>query len=341
MTDDILKQKILKTLAYFYIFHRPLTIFEVWKFLFNFSDQTSCTLTEIMETLENLKYEEIIVEKDGFYSLKKEYKIEDLLKERIRKDKIADKKYKKALRIMKILKHIDSIKMAAVCNSLAHNNAAKKSDIDLFIITQKGSIWITRLLTVGLLKVMGLRPSEKNTADKICASFFISEEKMNLEEIRILQEGKLDKEIDIYLIYWISTLVPIYNKNKTYENFIEHNKWIKKNLPNWDIYKVNDERKVISPFYKENFYFFQNNLFLTIFDIILHTPFLLLKFLISEKLARRIQILIMPPELKNLANKDTRVIINNEILKFHSNDRRKQYLKEWKDIACQGQIEIS
>ena len=37
----------------------------------------------------------------------------------------------------------------------------------------------------------------------------------------------------------------------------------------------------------------------------------------------------MPDKLKELAGKDSRVILNNNILKFHSEDNRLKYFNLW------------
>jgi len=46
---------------------------------------------------------------------------------------------------------------------------------------------------------------------------------------------------------------------------------------------------------------------------------------------RKIQILIIGRNLKSLVNLDTKVIVNNEMLKFHDNDRRELFYKKWKE----------
>jgi hypothetical protein len=38
---------------------------------------------------------------------------------------------------------------------------------------------------------------------------------------------------------------------------------------------------------------------------------------------------VMPSKLKEMANKDSRVITSDSILKFHENDRREEYKNKW------------
>ncbi|MFH0972736.1 MAG: hypothetical protein V1768_01930, partial [Patescibacteria group bacterium] len=46
-----------------------------------------------------------------------------------------------------------------------------------------------------------------------------------------------------------------------------------------------------------------------------------------EKCFKKIQLKIMPRQLKEMANKNTKVVINDKILKLHVNDRRDKYRK--------------
>jgi hypothetical protein len=44
-----------------------------------------------------------------------------------------------------------------------------------------------------------------------------------------------------------------------------------------------------------------------------------------EALARRIQKRRFPEVIQNMANRDTRVVVSDAMLKFHDNDRRAEY----------------
>ncbi len=336
--DEIIK-KIIDTLAYFYIFDYPLTSFEVWKFLFqkNNGGDNNVSLFQIEQTLKKLKEKNIIKEKNGFYylstparqtnqnSLNTDKDKHDIIQIRIKRNRIAEEKYKKALKIIKILQYIPTIKMVAICNTLSYNNAKESSDIDLFIITKGKKIWVSRLLAASILKILNLRPKPNNSCNKICASFFVSENNSDLEKIQIIPPSPKGGDgggyiknnplpFDIYLIYWIATLVPIYDKEKTYEKFIDKNLWIKKYLPNAKPYLTNPERNLTS---KKSLLYF-----IFYFSILI----------IPEKLAKKIQLIVMPKNLLQMANKDTRVILNNSMLKFHDKDRRAEYYSKWVEI---------
>ena len=46
---------------------------------------------------------------------------------------------------------------------------------------------------------------------------------------------------------------------------------------------------------------------------------------------RRLQIKIIDKNLKALINIDTRVIVNEQMLKFYSNDNRELFARKWKE----------
>ncbi|MFH0856576.1 MAG: hypothetical protein V1860_01615 [bacterium] len=341
MDGKTLKNHIIATLSFFHIFQHPLTHFEIHKFLFQVSEG-NFFLSHTMGMMEELKKEKIINEKNGFYTLNfrdadfcnspahcasctdakscdsalnyagcrdaaNRVSTDEMVKKRMEIARISENKYKKALSIIKILSIIPSIKFIGICNSLSFNNADEKSDIDLFIITEKNKIWRSRLIAAGILKLLRQRPTAKNSTDKICASFFISEDNLNLEKI------SCHPETDIYLLYWAAALIPIYNREKTYEKFITANLWIKKYLPNWQLNIMAKDRTI-----KERKIF----------------PFILSSFLciIAESSAKKIQLAVMPDYLKKMAGKNTNVIINDSMLKFHNNDRRIEYYEKWKNI---------
>lgn len=120
------------------------------------------------------------------------------------------------------------VQMVALCNSRAMGEAAENSDIDLFIVVRKNNLWTTRFIVTTITSIFGVRRRNthglekrspeyiKRTKDKFCLSFFITENAMNLEGIRLQPN-------DPYLDRWIYTLVPLINKNAAYEHFMEAN----------------------------------------------------------------------------------------------------------------------
>lgn len=193
------------------------------------------------------------------------------------------------------------IQMVALCNSRAMGEADENSDIDLFIIAKKGNLWTARCIVTVLSSLLGIRRRNthwlekgtpeyiKRTKNKFCLSFFISEEVMNLDGIRLQPD-------DPYLDRWIYTLVPLVNKNATYEHFIELN-WVE---PTYS---------PINPSWR-------------VFCIKLGNIFGLLS--LFESMIKK---LWLPRTLKTYERlgKPWWVVISDTMLKFHDNDQRKNY----------------
>lgn len=109
------------------------------------------------------------------------------------------------------------IEAICVCNSLAMNAAHKDSDIDLFIICKAQRLWTARFFLTLFLWLLGERKTKRKHAGKFCLSFFITPKAWDFSKIA------LDR--DIYLAYWIQSLVPILNRWHSFEKFIAQNAW--------------------------------------------------------------------------------------------------------------------
>jgi hypothetical protein len=199
------------------------------------------------------------------------------------------------------------IKMIAVSNIIGAHNLKEDGDIDLFIITEKNRAWLVRFMCAGLMKLLRMRPKPGNVRDKICLNFFVDLDNLSLEKLSQTEDGH-----DAYLVYWLLGIIPIYSRGDIYEKFINSNDWIKKYLPNFSSPVISFRRhKNI-----KNNMILLLDLFFSWFNVVF----------------RNIQIWLMPPELKNLANKNTKVVMNNGIIKMHTNDRREFYNKRWRDF---------
>jgi len=316
--SNVIKEAIVKTIAFFDMFDYPLTVFELWQFI-----NIECQFREIEEVLNKGDLGDRIEGKQGFYFLTGRSKI---IKTKMERYYYTNLKFKRALRVSRIFKFIPWIKMIAVSNIIGANNMKREGDIDLFIITEKNKTWLTRFFCASLMKLLGLRPKPGKEQDKICLNFFISEEAMDLQGLMLdnvnigislpgsdRASGNGRTLVDIYFIYWLAGLAPIYNKDNTYQKFIKaNNSWVKEFLPNWQPVKVSNRRKLDSNFSK----FYKDIIDLFIGGL--------------EKDIKKLQLKLMPENLKRLINKDSRVVINDQVLKLHAKDRREGYREKWR-----------
>jgi len=275
--------------AFFDVFDFPMTVMEIWKFC-----DYQCGLDEILSFLNDEG--DFLEEKDGFYFLPGREVLYELRKERVA---IAEKKQKKALRVARIFSFIPWIKMIAISNVIGEKNMKEESDIDLFIITENRRIWITRFVVVALIKILGMRPTSDNVRDKICLSFFVTTEALNLQSFMMVD--------DIYFYFWLANLLPVYCSDNYYRKLIQANNWLLDKMPNWT--EVVTENNLMIK--RENSVFYRDviDLFVGGLDVNL----------------KNYQLKVMSPVLKELMNKDTRVVVNDGVLKLISNDRREYY----------------
>ncbi|MCX6744777.1 MAG: hypothetical protein NTX82_04600, partial [Candidatus Parcubacteria bacterium] len=267
------------------------------------------SLLEIEECLKNSEImKKLTAAERGFYFLKGRQEIINI---RLERYNIAAQKYKLTLKALKLFKFLPFLKLVAVCNSLSFSNAKQESDIDLFVITTSGRIWVTRLVMIVIITFLGLRPPQTKVQDKICLSFFITDESLDLSGIKIAKD-------DIYLDFWLATLQPIYQRENFYTKLLEANSWLKKYFPNFLPKELGQRLRVDdTPFskaiYESKEYLWQGKLGAWL-----------------EAKLKKLQLKKMSQKKKDLSVRgDNRVIISDKMLKFHESDRRLEYLEKF------------
>lgn len=294
------KEAIIRVIAFFDKFDFPLSSFEIWRFL-----PLKCDYFEILAVLDEmiLLNNSRINFKNGFYFLPQR---SDIIEKRMMRYNYADRKFKKALFFVRIFRFIPWIKMIGIANIIGANNTRDAGDIDFFIVTEKGRIWISRFFCVLFAKVLRARPSFRKTRDTICLSFYVTEDSLDLETVSYGQR-------DYYFLYWLAGLVPVYDKGKYYSKLIFGNKWLLRQLPNWKKFSTN-KRRIVAPL--------QSFVYRDIVDML---------FGGLEPWLKKKQLQIMPESLARAINYPSKaVIVSDSILKLHANDRREIYNKAWK-----------
>lgn len=198
----------ISSVVYHNIFDYPLTFSELIKWR--------------MGEKVKIKGEYFMKISNGFYYLEGR---EGIVFKRLLRKKISAKKIKAARSIAKLLSKIPTIKMVGLTGALAMENVSDESDIDLMVVTEKGSLWLTRLITLftlDLFKIPRRRYGDKDQKDKICLNLWLDEGALNWKE----------KDRNIYIAHEIAQVVPLVNKDRTYERFIAQNLWIKEYWPN-------------------------------------------------------------------------------------------------------------
>ncbi len=287
--NTLLKESILATLSYHDIFDYPLTQSEIYGFLIydsRFKIQDLRLNFKIQTLLYELVKEKKIVQKDHFYCLKGREKI---INRRRQREKYSQQKIVTANKVVQLIKLIPWIKLVGVTGALAMNNSTENDDIDLLIITTENRLWLTRLMLVLVLELLGYRrrPQTKNYKNKICLNMFLDETVLSLSKERQ----------NLYTAHEIVQMKPIFNKEQTYERFLAANEWAKRYLPNgfqkYQGYQKRKDKKLLT------------------------TNYSLLDRL--NKLAYKLQ-------YKYMKSKMTREQVNDNFAFFHPQDRTKEIL---------------
>jgi len=288
------KEAIVRAIVFFDLFDCPLSPYEIWQYL-----DRSATLLEVKEILTiGLKG---IESANGFYFLGSR---SNILEERQKRYHFSSAKFKLAERAVRLFSLIPFVKTIAVANIIGSHNLRDGSDIDLFIITAPRRLWLTRLFFAGLAKILGWRPTRETKRNRICLSFYASSDALNLENLKLSSE-------DLYFNYWLVGLVPLYDRDQTYAKLISENNWLKACLPNWQELRLKSSASSRRAGYR-----------IWSFSSWLDR---------WERKTFAWQLKIMPGALKNLVNIDTRVRVNDKIIKLYLVDRRREFLDKFSE----------
>ena len=200
------RKNILKTLAYFDLFHYPVTRYELLIFS---SEKTSLSLID--EELSSLLFEKIIFQLDEFYSLQNK----PAFAERRRRGNLrAVEQLSIAKRVAKILNWFPFVRSIAVSGSLSKHFSEENSDIDFFIITSANRLWIART-SMHLLKKLSFIVGKQNW---FCMNYYVDECAMNIPEK------------NIFTAMEIVTLIPMQGMD-CFQKFRKANTWTSEYFP--------------------------------------------------------------------------------------------------------------
>jgi len=275
-----LAEAILKTIVFFDLFDYPLTPVEIYHYL----DKKF----SLLEISEEIKASQALARKNGFYFLNGR---EEIITLRQKKHNYSVRKFKIAKRFANLFSVWPFVKVIALANSIGQHNLRDGSDIDFFIISAPRRIWLTRLFCTGLAKLLNRRPSAKKKKDKLCLSFYLSEEHLDLADLKL-------PVYDPYFEYWQRSLVLLYNKEGAFERFL----------------KINLGQGAVTSQGVVN-------------REVITSSGALGNFL--EKIARQWQLKIMAPELKQARQSGPGVVINDQVLKLYLTDRRQEFLDKY------------
>lgn len=296
-----LQEAVIKIVVFFDMFSYPLTAYELWRYL-----SVSLSFEQATAIARDLVDQTYLESEQGFYFLPGQRQLIITRKQRYHH---TNRKLKIARRAVRLFRLLPTVKLAALSNLIGRHNLRDGSDIDIFIVAKANRIWLTRLFCAGIMKLLRQRPTPQKKRDKICLSFYIDSDHLNLQA---MTEGPDDN----YFHFWLAGLYPLYDAGAYHHQLMMANNWLYEYLPNGDFVISNQS-------YRESPRYWLR-------------PKLVSQFFCRlcdycEKKARLLQLFIMPAALKEKANLDSRVIIDTGVLKLYLVDRRQEFRRRYQE----------
>ncbi len=207
------------------------------------------------------------------------------------------RKLRRAQSVARWLRRLEGVRFVALCNTTALMHARDKGDLDFFVVTHAGMLWQTRAWGALPFKLLRRRPEEEER-DAVCLSFFVDDSALDLSLLQLPQ--------DVYFRHWFLSLLPLYDDG------ISHRLWGVNEA-------VRNRHPVASPWIL--------NPSIGVPSSILQLPMPR----VLEGLVHALQEGRFPSPIRSLLNRDTRVVADDHVLKFHVEDGREHWQKMYEE----------
>jgi hypothetical protein len=217
LTDCPVEHTIARTLFYFELFSYPLTAREIWQFAhFESSESTHAATGETFEVFqEKLQY---LVKRGIVFQFQDFFQTQcqpEWVERRMDYNRRADAFLPKAQRMARFIAAFPYIRTVCVSGSLSKHCMRPDSDIDFFLITTPGRLWLARTLLVLFKKVFLF-----NSHKYFCVNYFIDTEHLEIEEQNLFTATE------------VVTLLPMRGQ-EWYHAFCQTNQWAWQQYPHY------------------------------------------------------------------------------------------------------------
>jgi hypothetical protein len=139
----------------------------------------------------------------------------DLVYTRSRREVLSRDLLERDRRLIALVSRMPFVRMVAVSGSLAHLNAERSADLDLFVITAPHRVWSVTLSVLVIARLLGWR-------ERMCLNYVISEEALAIAPA------------DLFSANQIIHLRPIVGHD-VFAAFIEANPFVRRFYPNFEV----------------------------------------------------------------------------------------------------------
>ncbi len=212
---------------------------------------------------------------------------------------IQSRKLLRAHRVAQIIAHLDAVRFVALANTTSLGFARDGGDLDLFVVTASGNLWLTRGLAVTPYRMLGKLATSDAAPDAVCFSYFVTDARLDLSPHTLAPD-------DPYFRYWFLSLLPLYDDGVG-EQLWRANQSLLATHPRASAWMVPPALTIPRPR--------------------LRIP----RMPAFESLARAAQMRWFPTQIKTRMNTDTTVIVSDDTLKFHTDDGRLAFRAAYQD----------
>lgn len=202
-----LAEAIVHTVAYVDVFDYPLTAAEIHRYL----KGVAAPAGAVLALLENHQLVPRRLARQGDYFMLPGR--EEIAAIRQRRAARAAQLWPLARAYGHQIARLPFVHMVAVTGSLAVNNVVKEADIDYLVVTEPGRVWLTRAMTILLVRLAARR------GVVLCPNYFLAAHALTFDSH------------NLYAAHELVQMVPLYGPD-VYARLRQANRWTEQFLPN-------------------------------------------------------------------------------------------------------------
>ncbi len=204
---DRYRRAILRSLIYYGIFRFPLRIEELYRF-----SEIQWPDLEALETEVRSLLDQGLITRNGPW-----VHLGDptLVEERVEAEARAKRVMPRALRRSRLIARFPFVRGVALSGTISKGVFARGDDVDFFVITAPGRLWICRVFLMAFKKVFLL-----NSRRTFCINYLVTEDHLEVPDHNLFTATE------------IAWLMPTVNA-ALFDRFFKTNRWVGAFLPNW------------------------------------------------------------------------------------------------------------
>ena len=200
---------MLRSVIYAALFDYPLTLPQLRDSLMEVSADESAIASWWRQSA---LLQETVQHRDGLYFPSGRA---ELIETRAHREAISHQLLQRDRHLLDLVAAMPFVRMVALSGSLAHLNAERSADVDLFVITSAKRVWLVTVAVLVISKILGWRK-------RLCLNYVISERQMAIAPT------------DLFTANQIIHLQPVVG-HEVYRRFVDQNAFVRRWYPNFQL----------------------------------------------------------------------------------------------------------